>query len=209
MKSAFLPPGDPRLFKPSQPVTKTELSSASFRSVIRSMHTVAAAHQTNRQRPVLVGIAASQLGIPKRMILIDIMANGHGEVAGSLELIINPVVTHTSDETQEWYEGCYSTGSICGIVHRPTRITVAGLNETGTPASWNLEGYRARIALHEIDHLDGRFFIDHITDDAKLHLVEANDFPVYRDAEGWRNWPHLCPRSRWEALVGSSRPSSD
>ncbi|MCR4305596.1 MAG: peptide deformylase, partial [Candidatus Daviesbacteria bacterium] len=63
-----------------------------------------------------------------------------------------------------------------------------------TPQGCNREfkkysGYVARIFQHEIDHLDGKLFLDHIKNPDHLHWVEKKEFPLYRDREAWRNWP--------------------
>jgi len=63
-------------------------------------------------------------------------------------------------------------------------------------------GYTARIFQHEVDHLDGKEFTTYITDDKKLHWVEEEEFPAYRNQEGWRHWPHKCPRQKWERIKG-------
>lgn len=63
-------------------------------------------------------------------------------------------------------------------------------------------GYVARIFQHEIDHLDGKVFVTHIHDDSKLHWVEKEQFPEYRNNEAWRNWQVKCPRKKWEEIKG-------
>jgi peptide deformylase len=199
MSLPFLPPRDPRLFLTSTPVESHEIGSRSFNETIEHLMTTAAAHQADPEQGILVGLAASQIGIPRRIILIDTKANGRGQV-GELKVIINPHISHRSTATQEWYEGCYSTQPVCGVVERPTHIKLAGLDIQNRPVSYDLQGYTARIAMHELDHLEGKFFIDLISDDAKLHLVEDKDYPAYRDAEGWRNWTKRYPRTQWEAL---------
>ena len=147
----------------------------------------------------MVGLAAPQIGISKRIILVDIGADGHGGVA-NLRAFINPKITDSSKETNEWYEGCYSTDHVCGIVKRPTKIQISAFNQNGQEIKEEYEGYVARIFQHEIDHLNGREFISYITDDNNLHWVEENEFPEYRNNEAWRTWPRKCSRQTWETI---------
>jgi peptide deformylase len=196
MNSLFLQPNDPRLLQASEPVPVDAITGPQTQRDLEYMYSVAYPEQGDRSKPILVGVSASQLGIPRRIVLIDVAADGHGGV-GDLRTYINPVITHHSDEKYDWYEGCYSTAPICGVVSRPMRITIEAYDAEGRPIVENHEGYIARIFQHEIDHLDGRVFIDRIADDNQLHWVEGHDYPQYRDQEGWRNWPKKYPRDRW------------
>jgi peptide deformylase len=148
---------------------------------------------------VVVGIAAPQMGISKRIFVIDLAANGHGKV-GDLRFFINPVITEESTEKIEWYEGCYSTAPICGIVARPRRVTLEAYDANGHKITYVLEGFTAREAQHELDHLDGHVFLERVKDPSKLHIVLPEEYPVYRDKEGWRNWPKKCPPGYWDDL---------
>jgi peptide deformylase len=196
MEFPFLKPNDPRLKQIAQPVPVDAITSPQTKHIVDTLFGIAYPNQTDRSRPLLMGIAASQVGIPRRVMIIDTAADGHGRV-GNLEAFINPVITAASPELAEWYEGCYSTAPACGVVARPTAITVEAYAPDGRPITKQLEGYIARIFQHEIDHLDGRLFIDRISDDAKLHWVESHEYPEYRDQEGWRTWSKLFPRDRW------------
>lgn len=83
---------------------------------------------------------------------------------------------------------------------RPKIITILALNKKGDEVSETHTDYVARIFQHEIDHLDGKRFPSLIKDEAKLHWVEKDEFPMYRNQEGWRNWPKKCPLEKWEAV---------
>jgi len=135
---------------------------------------------------------------------VDVVADGHGKV-GDLRIYINPMIIWKSIKETEWYEGCYSTNRVCGIVSRPAKIKIKAYTTEGKSVKETHEGYIARIFQHEIDHLNGKEFVSHITDDEKLHWVEENEFPQYRDHEGWRNWPVNCPREKWEKIKGIRR----
>jgi peptide deformylase len=203
--SPFLAPDNPLLSKKSAEVSLVDMSSPETARDIETMLNVAYGEQVERTKPTLVGLAAPQIGISRRIILVDVAADGKGKL-GDLRLYINPEIVARSSEENEWYEGCFSTSRVCGIVSRPTDITVRAYAHDSKgewkPVEEKYSGYTARIFQHEIDHLDGKEFVTHISDDSKLHWVEKEEFPAYRDAGAWRNWPNKCPRDRWERIKG-------
>lgn len=98
-----------------------------------------------------IGLAAPQVGILKRIIVIN---TDEGILA-----LINPEIRNSEGEQSE-YEGCLSVPNIYGIIKRPFRVTVRGINQEGRIADYHLRGLAARAACHEIDHLDGVLFLD-------------------------------------------------
>ncbi len=102
-----------------------------------------------------VGLAAPQVGILKRIAVIDT-----GE--GLLELI-NPVVKSTEGQQRE-EEGCLSLPDDHGYVIRPEKVVFTALNRDGKEVEYVAEGLFARAAVHEIDHLDGVLFTDKIVE---------------------------------------------
>lgn len=101
-----------------------------------------------------VGLAAPQIGILRRAVVIDI-----GDEHGVIELI-NPVITERSEETQTGREGCLSLPNRQGVVTRPMRVKVHAQDRHGKPYDLEGEGLLARAICHELDHLDGRLYID-------------------------------------------------
>ncbi len=169
---------------------------------------VAHGQQEDKKRPVMVGLAAPQIGILERIILVDVKADGKGKV-GDLRVYINPEITWVSKEKGEWYEGCYSTGKVCGIVSRPKSIKIRGytLQTTFPLVKWEYglvkekySGYVARIFQHEIDHLDGKRFPDLIKNPNNLHWVLKKEFPSYRNKKMWKDWPRKCSLEKWEKV---------
>lgn len=199
MKRTFVMPSDPILLKHAEAVSVSAITSEETNHIIEEMLGVAYGEQTERTKPLLVGLAAPQIGISKRIILVDVKANGKGEV-GDLRVYINPEIVDSSHEEVEWYEGCFSTDRVCGIVSRPKRIKIRACDQTGKKVEETYEGYTARIFQHEIDHLNGQEFTTHITDDNNLHWVEEDEFVEYRNNEAWRNWPKKCSREKWEKI---------
>lgn len=193
---SFVPPDSPILLRVAESVASDELKSEMIADYIKRMWRVATGEQGDASKPLLVGLAAPQVGISKRIILVDTMADGKGRV-GSLRLYVNPEIVWASPEMSDWYEGCYSTSCVCGIVLRHDRIKIRAVGENGIVTEEEHSGYTARIFQHEIDHLDGRVFVTRVTDDSNLHWVEADQFPQYRNQQAWRNWPHKCTRVRW------------
>ncbi len=195
----FVPPSDPVLIHVADAVPVEDMSSPETQDSIRKMFDVALGEQQDAGKPLLVGLAAPQIGISKRIILVDVIADGKGTV-GDLRLYINPEIIWSSDEEGEWYEGCFSTSRVCGIVSRPDKIKMRAHAEDGAVVEEEYSGYTARIFQHEIDHLNGKEFTMHIKDDDKLHWVEKEEFPKYRNAGEWRNWPNKCPREKWNGI---------
>ena len=104
-----------------------------------------------------VGIAAPQVGVSRRVILVQRLDREPGT---PFNIYLNPVVTDFSDETAVEWEGCLSVPAGHAKVRRPKAIVVEYDTETGAHESERGEGFTARIFQHEIDHLDGRLFID-------------------------------------------------
>jgi len=102
-----------------------------------------------------VGLAAPQVGVSKRIIVID------GEEEDGLMVLINPEIIEREGEAVE-EEGCLSVPGIYSDVKRSSKVTVKALNENGDPIEIAEEGLTARALQHEIDHLDGILFVDRI-----------------------------------------------
>lgn len=100
-----------------------------------------------------VGLAAPQVGISKRVIVVDV-----GDERGLIEMV-NPVIT-LSEGDQYGPEGCLSIPNLNGDVSRFNRVVVAGQDRNGNPFEVDAVGYLARAFQHEIDHLNGILFTD-------------------------------------------------
>jgi len=100
-----------------------------------------------------IGLAAPQIGVLKRVILIDL-----GDEEDEPIIIINPKITAQSGNEKD-FEGCLSYVGHEGEVYRPTNVTVVGINIKGKPVTYNAEGLLARAFCHEIDHLDGILYM--------------------------------------------------
>lgn len=103
-----------------------------------------------------VGLAAPQVGILRRLCVIDVSEEGNSPI-----ILINPVVVETSGE-QTGSEGCLSVPGKVGIVTRPNYAKVEALDENMNPIVVEGEELLARALLHEIDHLDGHLYVEKV-----------------------------------------------
>ncbi len=106
-----------------------------------------------------VGLAAPQIGVLKRLIIIDVSAKNEPP---QLITAINPVIIHSEGETFE-EEGCLSVPDYSANVKRHERVVVKALTLAGQERIWHAEGLLAVAFQHEIDHLNGVLFIDHLS----------------------------------------------
>ena len=107
-----------------------------------------------------VGLAANQVAVPWRVIVIEYGDEEDEEAPPRLYTVVNPEITRFSNETELVTEGCLSVPGIAGEVKRYQTITVKGLNRRGKPVTIKARDWLARIFQHEIDHLDGILFVD-------------------------------------------------
>ena len=107
-----------------------------------------------------VGLAAPQVGVGKRLIVVDVSTEEAGK---DLHVFVNPVIVDHSPETERREEGCLSVPEFFEAVVRPARIRVSACDVTEKPFELEADGMLARCIQHEIDHLDGVLFVDHIT----------------------------------------------
>ena len=105
-----------------------------------------------------VGLAANQVGVALRVAVVDV-----GDEVPPPLVLINPRIVHGGDVTETAEEGCLSIPEIFGEVERPLAVTVEALDRDGQPYRTELSGFKARAAQHEIDHLDGVLFLDHLS----------------------------------------------
>ena len=109
-----------------------------------------------------IGLAAPQVGRSKRLIIALQMSDVEDETAEPVALV-NPEVVERSSETWVYEEGCLSIPEVVGDVTRPDAITVRYQDLDGQALSVTTSGMFARIVLHEVDHLNGRLFIDYLS----------------------------------------------
>lgn len=106
-----------------------------------------------------IGLAAPQVDTSKRILTIDIE-----HMDGPSLALINPEIVAKSDEMVSYDEGCLSLPGLSAEIIRPAEITVKGISPEGKEIRIDADGLFARVLQHEIDHLNGVVFIDHIDD---------------------------------------------
>ena len=108
-----------------------------------------------------VGLAAPQVGVSLRVIVVEYTTNEEDESAPKkLYAVVNPELKVTNPETEIGVEGCLSVPGLLGEVERTLQVTIKGLNRKGQPTRIKASGWLARIFQHEVDHLDGVIFTD-------------------------------------------------
>lgn len=128
-----------------------------------------------------IGLAAPQVGILQRLIVVDIPKDLEYDGSDAFELIIvNPEIIK-SEGKEVGEEGCLSVPGWYGEVERFQFITVRGQDVNGKPIRVKAEGLPARCIQHEIDHLDGILFTDKIVDAATLHRVQRAEETARKD----------------------------
>jgi peptide deformylase len=105
-----------------------------------------------------IGLAATQVGVPLRVLVIDLSV---GRQAGQQIHLINPVFIEREGAQYE-DEGCLSVPGYTARVSRDAHVVVEGLNREGATVRHDADGLLARAFQHEIDHLDGRVYVDHL-----------------------------------------------
>ncbi len=146
---------DPRLRQISSPVEKVD---DEVRKLIADMF------ETMYAAPG-IGLAAIQVGVPKRVLVMDLQEPEEegGEPIRDPRVFINPEILRHSDQEVPYLEGCLSVPDQYADVERPDRIRARWLDEHGKPHEEELDGLLAVCLQHEMDHLEGILFIDHLS----------------------------------------------
>ncbi len=107
-----------------------------------------------------IGLAAIQVGVPRRLLVIDLSKEGEDKQP---LVFINPEIIKSSDERSVYEEGCLSIPDYYAEVERPAMVTVKSIDRDGKEQMTEADGLLATCLQHEIDHLNGVLFIDHIS----------------------------------------------
>ncbi|ARQ08507.1 peptide deformylase [Rhizobium etli] len=107
-----------------------------------------------------IGLAAIQIGVPRRILVIDVSREGEEKQP---QVFINPEIVKSSDDRSVYEEGCLSIPDYYAEVERPATVSVKYLDREGKEQMVEADGLLATCLQHEIDHLNGVLFIDHIS----------------------------------------------
>ena len=114
-----------------------------------------------RHHPRCVGLAAPQVGSSLRLAVADATHHPHAATSHGLTVLINPQIT-AYDMPVVQREGCLSIPDLTANVRRAARVRLKAFDQFGAAREWWLEGFEAVIAQHEVDHLDGKLFLDRV-----------------------------------------------
>ena len=167
-----------------QKSTKVKEIDDEIKEVIANMRKLSLDWEKEHPYELSAAMAAPQVGVNQRIIIVrDDMEDKKN---ATFTALIDPEVIKTEGKVTTDYEGCLSVPNIYGLVPRPEKARVKALLEDGHEVRIKADGSLARVLLHEIDHLDGILFIDHIKDqeDAFYRMDENGDLkPVDYDKE--------------------------
>ena len=139
---------DPRLHKVAKPITHID----------DRIRQIAADLSETMYEANGVGLAATQVDIHERIVVVDT-----SDTRDQLKVFINPEIIAQSIEKKEWEEGCLSVPEIYDIVTRPDRVRVRALNLNGDVFEMDCDELLAVCLQHEIDHLNGKVFVQHLS----------------------------------------------
>ncbi len=177
--------GHPALRRVAQPLPLPDILTPEIQEVIDRLIV------TMRESPIpSIGIAASQVALDLRIILARLSPDPRARVEdGPLCVICNPIITRLADQQVAGWEGCLSIAGLRGIVKRSAYIHLEGQDRAGEPICFDLRGYSARIAQHEIDHLDGILYLDRIYE-------QRDESPVITTSENYEQFFQKHPACR-------------
>ena len=147
--------GDPVLRTEADPVTAFD---AQLRALVADL-------EDSVRVPGRAGVAAPQIGVSLRVFSYNI--------DGEIGHLVNPTVVERSEETQDGDEGCLSVPGIWAPTVRAQHCVVEGFDVHGEPRRLAGTGLMARCLQHEVDHLDGKVFLDRLTGDARKAALRA------------------------------------
>ena len=160
--------GHPTLRQVARPLTPDEIGSLELARLVSDMTDTL--HDYGG-----IGLAAPQINEPIRLAIIEIAGGQtrYGELPSvPLTVFINPEIEVLDSTLAGYWEGCLSVPGLRGFVERPQHILVKALTVEGMDHSMECDGFLATVLQHELDHLDGKLYIDHISDMTRLVFEE-------------------------------------
>lgn len=158
--------GDPRLLLQAEPVTAfgTAALDALIADMFETMHAADGA-----------GLAAPQIGVNLQLVIFGFKQSPRYPDAPPVPetVLLNPVLTPLSEETEAGWEGCLSVPGLRGMVPRYTRLHYSGVDQFGQPISREVEGFHARVVQHECDHLIGVLYPMRVKDFSQFGYTEV------------------------------------
>ena len=166
---------EPILKRPTKPVPKVD-------DRIRAL--VDGLIKTMRHHPRCVGLAAPQVGSDARVAVMDSSVHPKAVHSRGLIVLVNPVLEILGESVVS-REGCLSVPDFTANVRRATRVAVRALDASGALQEYQLEGFEAIIAQHEVDHLDGTLFLDRVVN-VKTDVFRRKNYWRPDGSSKWR-----------------------
>jgi len=159
MKNTLITLPNPHLRQSSQ---KVGYIDENVQKLIKRMEAITLDWEAGREHEVGVALAAIQIDVPLRVVVVR--SDFDNKEDKTFHTFINPVITKYEGELVEDFEGCLSVKDLYGKVPRYSKVRIKALDLTGEEVRFSAEGFLARVFQHEIDHTNGKLFIDHIKD---------------------------------------------
>lgn len=206
----FLEPNDPNLYKIAKKVPKKNLQEKWFLDIVEEMKVTAGVNQhKNKNTPIMVGLAAPQIGYSLQLVFVDFSAKvTRGKEYVKNIFMVNPEILEYGKQMKRGREGCYSTKidwcSFNGIVKRAQKVKVKYMTLDGMEKIEDVSGFTAVIIQHEVDHLNGKVFVEHIQKEKDLHIVLEGESSKYK--KNFLNWRRIIdPKYYFENIVKISK----
>ncbi len=176
---------DPRLRQVCAEVSRPELRSVAVQAEIEAILDYVSGRGNkgvgspqDKTRQSVVGLSANQVGIMKQICSVDLSIGRKGY--HDLHILVNPRIVWRSKSILKKNEGCVNFPTIRGETVRSRSVKLEAMDRSGNEISLKLTGWPAVLLQHEIDHLNGRLFIDRLEDPTQADLVEAGEYQNYR-----------------------------
>ena len=162
------------------PDTRLRLRSAPVGAVTDDVRALAADMLQTMYEAPGIGLAAIQVGVPKRIVVVDLAKT---EEERDPLVLVDPEITWTSDETRIHEEGCLSIPEYYEEVERPDRIALRFRGLDGQLVEREADGILSTCLQHEIDHLNGVLFIDHLSRLKRSRVIKKFEKAARRESE--------------------------
>ncbi|MFI5240103.1 MAG: peptide deformylase [Candidatus Saccharimonadia bacterium] len=176
----------------AEPITRKELHTLEMQASIERLLSYVYGHnnkgdERSSTRPMTVGLSGPQVGFMRRLSVVDLAIGS--KKFHDIHVLINPEIIKASKGLVTRREGCVNFAKIWGMVARHQTVTVRALDRSGNVITIEARGWASALLQHEIDHLNGILFIDHLSDPKKAHYVETKDIKEYNHKTA-ASWPH-------------------
>lgn len=178
---------DPRLRQICAPLTKLQLREREQQLEIDALVDFvqqgsnggsSPASEPGTVSPRTVGLSGCQVGIMKQICVVDLSVGRKGYQ--DIYILINPYMASWSRGLTHRAEGCINFPETWGVTNRSQQITIGAWDRSGNDIQLRVSGWPAVLLQHEIDHVNGRLFIDRLPDPSRAHLVKAHEYGRYR-----------------------------